>query len=342
MLRPSLLFVLLCLTAPSLTLAQSDQVFSYSNDITRGAVKKITKNDVEVEERGTPRKIPTSQIKKIHFSGEPNDLKSGRDAAIGEKFDEALESLGKIKADDLNRDEAKVDLAFYIAYSKGKLALAGSDRAAAEKELLDFVRANGDSFHFYKAAELLGDISFASGAYDDAAKRYAAISKSESPELQMKGGYLEAKSLLGKGDVPAALAKFEQIIAMPQNDSAAAGVKALCEIGKARCLIETGKHAEGIALAQSVVDKSDPKDSELLGAGYLAIAVGKLHAENKKSAIIAFLQVTLLFPANRQAHAEALFNLEKLWTEQGKPDRAQECRNLLREQYGGTVWAAKG
>jgi tetratricopeptide (TPR) repeat protein len=331
-----------CLLACASSLfAQNDQIISHSGDTTRGAIKKISPNEIEVEERGTPRKIPRSQIKTINFANEPRELRQGRDAAQGDKYEEALENLAKVNPEDLSRDELKQELAYFTAYCKGKLSFLGGDRAVAEKELLDFVRANPQSFHFYEAAELLGQLAYASGNFDDAARRYSALSKSDSPELQMRGSWLEAKSLLSKGDPAGALAKFEQVIASPLNDPAAARIKAQCEVGKARCLIETGKAAEGVALAQEVIDKNDPKEFELFGAAYTALGIGHLKTEQKKLAVIDFLYVDLLFPSDRTSHPEALYHLEKLWTEQGKPDRAQECRNMLREQYGGTIWASK-
>ena len=297
---------------------------------------------MEIDERGTVKKIPRSQIQTINFAGEPRELKAGRDAAQGDKYEEALENLAKVKADDLSREELKQELAFFTAYSKAKLSLSGSDRAASEKELFDFVKANNDSFHFYEAAELLGELAFAGGSYEDAVKRYAALAKSSAPDVQMRGGYWEGKSLLAKGDVTNAMAKFEQVISSPNNDPTSAGIKALCEIGKARCFIESGKAAEGIAIAQGIVDRNDPKDRVLFGEAYNALGLGRLKTDEKKAAVIAFLHVDLLFPSQPQTHAEALFHLEKLWTEQGKADRAQECRNMLKEQYGGTVWATKG
>jgi tetratricopeptide (TPR) repeat protein len=322
--------------------AQSDQIVAHSGDITRGAIKSITPNEVEIEERGTPRKIPRSQIRTINFANEPRELRAGRDAALGDKYEEALENLAKVKADDLNREELKQELAYYTAYSKGKLALSGEDRVAADKELFDFVKANGQSFHFYEAAELLGDLAFSSGNFEDAARRYGALARSDSPDLKMRSAQLEGKSLQAKGDSAGALAKFEQVLSSPLNDSGAAKIKAHCEVGKARSLIDAGKAVEGITLAQSVIDRNDPKEQDLFAAAYNALGAGYLKSDQKKNAIIAFLYVDLLFPSDQQAHAEALYHLEKLWTDQGKTDRAQACRNMLREQYGGTVWATKG
>lgn len=332
-------FLLLAVAAP--ILAQTDQIVSHSGDITRGAIKKISPNEIEVEERGSLKKIPRSQIRTINFANEPRELRAGRDAALGDKYDEALENLAKVNADDLSRDELKQELAYFTAYAKGKLALVGGDRVAADKELLDFVVTNNQSFHFYEAAELLGHLAYANGAFDDAVKRYKALAKSDSPEVQMRAGFLEARSLLAKEDASGALAKFEQVIASPLNDPAAARIKAQCEVGKARCLIAAGKADEGIALAQGVIDRNDPKEFEIFGAAYNALGVGHLKMDQKKLAVIDFLYVDLLFPSDRQSHPEALYHLEKLWTEQGKTDRAQECRNMLREQYGGTIWASK-
>jgi tetratricopeptide (TPR) repeat protein len=102
---------------------------------------------------------------------------------------------------------------------------------------------------------------------------------------------------------------------------------------------ETGKAEEGLALLQDLINKNDPQDVPLFARTYNAL--GKCHQKlNKpKDAVLAYLHTDVLFYTDADAHAEALYNLSKLWGDVNKQDRAVAARATLKERYAGTVWA---
>jgi len=64
-----------------------------------------------------------------------------------------------------------------------------------------------------------------------------------------------------------------------------------------------------------------------------------LKTGKNKDALQAFLHTDILFYADSESHAEALYHLSKLWATEEKPDRATAARTTLRERYSGSVWA---
>ncbi len=53
---------------------------------------------------------------------------------------------------------------------------------------------------------------------------------------------------------------------------------------------------------------------------------------------LAFLHTDILFYGDPESHAEALYNLDKLWQQVDRPERALQCRNILKNQYPGSPW----
>ncbi len=58
-------------------------------------------------------------------------------------------------------------------------------------------------------------------------------------------------------------------------------------------------------------------------------------------AVLAYLRTDLLFFSDADAHAEALYQLSKLWPKIGEPARAADARSRLVAQYSGSAWANK-
>ena len=110
-------------------------------------------------------------------------------------------------------------------------------------------------------------------------------------------------------------------------------------VGLAVCLAETGKADEGRQTLLKILEIAGPRDIELNAKAYNALGQCYLQQKNNKQALLAFLHTDLLYSGQRDAHAEALYHLTKLWGQLEKSDRARQARNTLKSSYAGSRWA---
>ncbi len=319
-----------------------DQVFSVRGTPLSGAITEITKTHVSIKARGSEQKVEVMDIKRVTFAEDPTELVRARDNIFNGQFENGLAELKRIDAATIERDYVKHDLAYYSAYAQAKLALTGGgDKAAARQSLLSFVTGAKDSYHFFEAAQILGDLAVALESYDDAVKYYGAIGKlAPWPEYQMRAAVFEARALDAQGKYPEAIAKYDTVIANSVNTPEATRQKSLAHVGKTVGLAETGNAEEGVKLLVDIIAKGDSQDGELFGRAYNALGRCHLKANRPKDALRAYLFVDLLY-SQPDVHAEALYHLTKLWQQVNRSDRASAARSLLNERYGGSPWSKR-
>ena len=320
-----------------------DQVFPQRGSPLTGIITEIAKTHVTINVRGSDQKVEVIDLKRVVFAEDPPELMCSRDNILNGQLENGLAELKRIDGASIQREYVQQDLAYYLAYAQAKLALTGGgDKAAARQALLNFVASAKDSFHFFEAAQLLGDLAVAMEQYDDATKYYGAIAKlAPWPEYQLRSAVLEARVLEAQGKAADAIAKYETVINNPIDTAEATRQKSLARVGKAAGLAETGQHAEGIKILEEIIAKSDPQDNELFGRAYNALGRCQLKADRPKEALLAFLHVDVLFYSEADVHAEALYHLTKLWQQVNKSDRAVTARTLLNERYAGSPWSKR-
>ena len=323
---------------------RNDQVTPYGDTPVSGAITEVTKTQVTIK----GKKIEVLDIKRVTFGEDPLELSKARDHILNGQFANALTELKKIDVNDIRREYVKQDVMYFTALAQAKLAMTeGGDKAAARQALLSFVTSAKDSFHFFEAAQVLGDLAIALEAYEDAAKYYGAIAKlAPWPEYQLRSAVLEGRALEAQAKYPEAMAKYDAVIANPVDNPGASRQKDFARIGKAVGLAETGKPDEGIQLLEEIISKRDPQELELVelfGRTYNALGRCQLKLNKPKDALMAYLHVDLLFSnqPNPDVHAEALFHLTKLWPAVNKSDRAVAARSTLNERYSGSPWAKR-
>jgi tetratricopeptide (TPR) repeat protein len=338
------LAMLVLLVSPTVLLAQrEDQVFLAKGTPARGNIAAdtgMTRDKVTLETNTGAREIQVNEIVRITFKDEPNDLNTGRNQVIQKNYNQALIDLKKLDGQKVDRAYVRQDIEFFKALCLCRLALSeGGDRKAAADAMLAFVSKAPQSYHFYDAAELLGDVAMASGRYADAAKYYGGLAAAPWGDYQMRANNSTGRALLGEKQFDQALEKFKTVTSSELATAEAVRQKNLAQAGRAACLAETGKVDEAITLVQDMINKNDPQDLVLFARLYNALGRCYLKQNKPKDAVLAYLHTDVLFYSDADSHAEALYNLSKLWTDVNKSDRAVAARNMLRERYAGSVWA---
>ena len=302
----------------------------------------MTKDNVTLDMAGVPRVFAINEIARITYGDEPQELSNARNSVVAKNYGSAMEELKKIPAGSLVRPHMLQDAQFYMALCQVKLAMSeGLDRTKAETDMANFARTYPNSYHFYEAAELLGDLAMSGGKYDVAVRYYTPLAKAPYEDMQMRANNASARALVAQKNFAEALTRYEAVLASGLATAEASSQKMLATVGKAQCLGETGKPDEGVKMLEDVIAKNDPQDTRLFARTYNALGSCHLKAGREKDALLAYLHTDVLFYADGEAHAEALYHLIKLWTNMNKADRATAARSTLKDRYAGSVWNSK-
>lgn len=307
-----------------------------------GKITEVNPTQIIVETSSGQRTIPVNEVERIGLEGEPAALRQARSAALSGQFEQALQQLETVELDANTREIVRQEVDFYRASASASLALqGGGDASAAVKQLLEFVRQDRTSWHFYEAVRLLGDLAVTLGSYDNATRYYQELGKAPWPESKLLALALEGQALRGQGKFQPAIEKFDQVLAGSLTDTAASRQQTMAVLGKATCLAELGQTDEARSMVEQVIAKNDPADDELFAQAYLALGTVHRKANQPAEAVLAYLHIDLLFFRQRDAHAESLYHLSNLWGQIDKPERAVQARNLLKSRYGGTIWGKR-
>ncbi|MGY8767304.1 MAG: tetratricopeptide repeat protein [Pirellulales bacterium] len=307
-----------------------------------GTISIMSKESVRLTKGGSDTDIPVNQIIEVSFDNEPFQAKEARQMIQNGQLEDALEKIKGIKPDTIT-GHVKHEINFMQASTVAKLALSGSfDKKAAADQVRAFASTAPNNWHFYQAAELMGDLASASGSYAEASTYYGVLANAPWPDFQMKALVLTGQALLAQKKPAEALAKFEQVLKMKASTTGANRQKDIATVGKVSCLAQTGKFDDGIKLAQQVIDKGNPNDAELFAQAYNSLGACYMQKKQPNDAVLAYLHVDILFYySNPELHAEALYNLSIAWKQINRPDDAVSARDLLRSRYPGSIWATK-
>jgi len=305
-------------------------------------VTEMGANEVKVDAGGIAKTLPVNQIEYIQFDGEPKDLADARVAMRNGKYAEALAFVKRIKAADVTRDEIKQDVEFYRAILQARLALAGSGSLKdAGKSLYDFETARKNNYHWLEASAAMGDLLVADGKYDKAETYYGRLAATTWPEYQMRADVLLGRALEAQQQYDKAIEKYDAALAVTAEGKEADSQRFAAQLGKASALAAGGKIEEAEKMIDEVIANADPENQEIYARAYVALGNCYKAAGKTKDALLAFLEVDLLYPGSPEQHAEALANLATLWTKVEKADRATQARSQLETRYPRSRWISK-
>ncbi len=206
------LLVLLVLASVG-TGQQFDTVFGDRGTPTYGEITEVTRTQISITANNGKKLFPVNEIQKVAYKGEPRELRNARDAILKGQLEAARSDLEKISTADISRTEIMQDIEFYKAYCDGRLALVGGgDKAAAVRAMRAFESnpANQNSYHYFAAMELLGDLAVALASYENGILYYGKLAESPWPDYAMRAMVLQANAMVASGLLPEALEKVRR------------------------------------------------------------------------------------------------------------------------------------
>lgn len=319
--------------------APAEDLIKTGNRKIVGKVTEITATEVTAQVLGTSEKVPVNEIEDLAFEEDPAPLKQARVEAVTGRYHEALAALEKVDLAQVSRAAVKQDVEFYRALCASRLALAGEGAIqTAGAQMRRFLTDNAQSYHYFQACEVVGDLLVALGQFPKAREYYDLVGKAPWPEYQVRAAVAAGESLLAENKADEALKVFERAQAMSLGNPRGELLRLAAVIGQARGLAETGKADEAVKLADGVIAKADAEDTALLARAYNAKGAALEKAGKPQEALFAFLRVDTLYSAESAAHAEALYHLVQIWKDVKKPERSNEARRVLATQYKESRW----
>jgi len=320
--------------------AQFDTIKTVSG-VKRGRVKSISPAEVVIEVNAVDESVKANEIITIFYRDEPSALYTAKTNVTNGAYENGLEQLDRIEPADATRPEIQADLAFYKAYCTAQLALGGSARLDEAINAMSAFAATyaRTSYHYLQAYEALGNLYAAAGRFAEAEKAFDMVARAPFPDCRMRAGVAIGRARLAQGKLPEAQQAFDAVLAMEANDDLTRAQRRAATLGKARCVAAAGNAAAAIKVVREIIANADPEDVDLHARAYNTLGDAYRKAGNDKEALMAFLHVDLIYHNVPEAHAEALANLNDLWTKFRKTERAVRCRQLLQERYANSRWA---
>ena len=316
----------LLISLPSLAHAQAkDMIWLHSsNKMLSGEIRKVSPEAISMEIGGRTQDVSVSDIDRLRFHDDPSGLASVRASVKNGQLEEAQAQLSSIAPS--GRAIVRQELAFLSAKVSASLALRGkSSVTSAARDVRNFLREHPNSFRFYEACEIMGNLAMSLGRFDSAATYYEKLIASESTDLATRGSLLLGDAYSLNGDFVNASKMYARC-----TKATDARLQAMGQIGAAVSQLHTsGQPQAAIASLERVIAENDSSDSELFARAYNGLGKAYLAAGQTESALDAFLHTNLLFYRDTDRHAEALYHLAKLWADVNKPTEATKAIRSL-------------
>ncbi|MFN6399806.1 MAG: tetratricopeptide repeat protein [Planctomycetota bacterium] len=326
----------------SLQAQDRDRVFPVKGPAVTGKIVEKNRDKVVIEVRGNNQNFPSNEILRVLFEGEPTTLSRTKDLVAQGQIEQAVDEFKKIDAASLPSEDMKQDYQFLRGYIAGTLATKGKgDPKNALTLLTNWVKDNAQSYQFYQAAELMGDLAVASGTPDQAAKYYGGLAAAPFPELKTKGSFLQGKALMASKQNADAKAKYQAVLEAKLSDPVSLKFQKMARIGIIQCDALEGKATEAIGELEKMVDEGDSTDGELFAELFNTLGSLFAAAGRNEEAVLSYLKTDQLYGAQSEPHAESLYRLNQLWTKMGSTQKAADAKQKLEKLYPTSPWVRK-
>ena len=151
----------------------------------------------------------------------------------------------------------------------------------------------------------------------------------------------EGETLIHQDKLSDALKSYRALTNLSGNDDQTRQFKLLAECQTAKLSALQGDVETAIASVEEIIENENAENTQLFAYAYNALGTCYLKSNQLKKACRAFLHTELLFSSESDAHAEALYNLAKIWPKLKESGRANRARETLTSRYRNTIWASK-
>ena len=316
-----------------------DTVFLNSGRPIRGKVANSTPDAIQV---GTET-VSIQDIKKISLAGEPRELGRAKNDMDSGQYEDAWAELQKIT--ETQTGMVLQEQQYIEGFLMGKLSLQGGSvsTADARAKINQYLQKYPNSFRAYPLTELYGELLVATNELAQAEVAFQKLSTASITDYQIKNLFNLGQTQLLLEKFAAARTTFETLQNHKLNDVNAQNYKTLarCLAAKADVLSPQGQAEPAQAVIEKIIKNENPDNTQLFAHCYNALGICHLKNNDDKGAALAFLHTDLLFSTEADAHAEALYHLNKLWSKMEQNDRANRSRQILNANYGNSIWKSK-
>lgn len=322
----------------SVALAQNDTV-QLENKSVKCKITKMTATELTVEDRGVEDVIPVNKIKGIMFNREPAQFPKVRSLIESGSNEDALELLTDDIRDTMGDSKTlNQEMDYLVAKAKANIALSGGavTKSDAAKTCEAFVTKYPNNYHYFDACEMTGDLYVSintEASLKKAEEMYKKLMTAPWNDVKMRSYAAIGKIFLAQNKIENAQKAYSAILKMDDKSAAADRQRLLAKMGLAKCKALSGNYKEAVKDVETILQNAPPEDYAINALGYNTLGLAYMAGGQDKDALVAFLQVDLLYSRDIQSHIEALKNLRKLWQKMEMPLRAQECTAKLKN-YG--------
>ena len=345
--RRSLLFAIAAMTmlisVPRMTTAD-DKVHTKDGKERAGKIEQITASGIVMTTGVVKETIPAPLVDYVRFDRELPQMSGAR--GLMKKGDYAAARAQLNALPEQSRIAVIEEITFRKAACLMHMAMPrdADAKMTAARELLEFTQKHANSFHFYEANKMLGDVLVAAGRSSKAIPFYDKLASSRWPAYQMQGKLAKADLLYLANKFEEAKPEYESIMGMTAADPVSQSFKMQGRLGYAACLAAMKEPAKALKMTQDVIKNADPAAEQMHARAYNTL--GKCHLnsgsdDSTKQSLRAFLIVDIVYGAYPDEHAEALYYLQGLWTKAGDRSNGNEARARLLRQYPASTWARK-
>lgn len=311
----------------------------------RGTITEVSRTEVVLKARTTLRehRVPVNEIERIKWDAEKPQLNQLRNDERNGKFDKAIEGYeAQLKEAPASADNLRTDLEFLIGRARAGKALAeGNDLDDAFKRLDKFRTAHPNSYRYFEALRVLARLAMEKSDVQKEAMILKLMAEAPWNDYKMEADILQARVALAHDDLATALKSLENVIAVPAKTPGELSRRYEALVTKAACLQKQSKFEDAVNVLRGILDEASDDDKKTLAETCVRLGDCYQAAGRTKEAILAYLRVDILFPKEKNQHAEALYHLSRLFPQDGKPDKAAEAQAKLLESYPRSPWTAK-